>query len=902
MRMNRHSLSLIVGSLIGWGAALPGWGPGLAPLAQARSADTTMTQPPDRVPALRAAPATGSIHLDAILDEESWRIAEPATVFTQLDPEEGQPVSERTEVRVLVGHDAVYVGARLWDREAKAIRAGLARRDDPVDSDAFEVSIDSYHDHLTARLFRVTPAGALRDALIGADGSEDASWDAVWDAVARVDGEGWTTEMRIPLSQLRYNRQDDATWGVQFCRVIHRKGESAYFAFTPKKEQGGVSRFGHLMGLGALPVPRRLELLPYAVARNERLDFETGHPFRSGSDYFGNAGVDIKYGIASQLTLDVTLNPDFGQVEVDPAEVNLTAFETFFPERRPFFVEGADLFSFGRSRAFNNFGVPTIFHSRRIGRRPQRALAGPEYRFVDIPEHSTIAGAAKLTGRTSGGWAVGALDAVTPAENGRFVDPLGLERETEVEPLSHYFAGRVRRDLRDGNTSVGVLVTSTNRRLDEPQLRDLLRSDAILGGVDLAHAWSDRRWAFDAALTGSTIRGSQPAIALAQRSSSRYYQRPDHGDYATYDPTRARLSGYGLDASIAKRSGTHWRGSLAYVSRSPGYEANDLGYQTRADYRGLSSIVLYQENRPGSWMRDWTIYPYVNQMWNFGGDLVYDSYALAADARLLNFWSVDASVSLNRSALDDRLTRGGPQGRSPENGSWNVSVESDSRRSWTLGAGYAHAWNEAGGWGEFPWVSVSVRPSPAVRLRFEPSYSASHAIGQYVTSVPDADAVATYGVRYVFASLEQRSVTLETRLDWTITPRMSLQLYLQPLIVSGNFISYKEYREPRRFEFDEYGKDKGSITGEGTGVYTVDPGNGNTFQFRDPDFNFRSLLGNAVFRWEYRPGSTLFCVWQQRRTDVARLSDLDFGRDYRELLDRAPENVFEVKATYWIGI
>jgi hypothetical protein len=853
-------------------------------------------------PVIHAARVTGGIRIDGVLDEPAWSSATPATDFTQLDPQEGQPVSERTEVRVLLDGDAIVIGARLWDREASRVKARLARRDDDVESDQFEVSLDTFHDHLTARVFRINPAGVVRDALIGADGNTDDSWDAVWEGAAHVDDAGWSAELRIPLSQLRYSDQPDAVWGIQLMRFIHRKAESAYFAFTPKKERGGVARYGHLEGLGRLPQPRHLELMPYVAGRNERFDVDPTDPFRSPSDYLGNAGGDLKYGVTSDLTLDLTVNPDFGQVEVDPAEVNLTAFETFYPEKRPFFVEGADLFSFGRSRAFNNFSVPTIFFSRRIGRSPQLGLGGTGYVHIDAPDQTTIAGAAKLTGRTHGGWAIGLLDAVTVEEQAVWEDTAGLHRETPVEPLTHYFAGRLRRDLRNGNTSIGALFTATNRRLDTPGLEGLLRSDSYLGGIDFAHAWAKRRWAIDADVTGAMVNGSTTAIGITQRASSRYLQRPDHDDYFVYDPTRTHLSGYGFDGSISKQSGNHWRGSLAYVDRSPGYEANDLGFQTRADYRGFSSIVLYSENQPGPLFRNWTVYPYANQMWNYGRDLVYNSYALTLDSQLANYWPLNVSITTNRDVFDDRLTRGGPQARTVESSNFNVSLDSDPRRSWTVGASYTHAWNAAGGWGEIPSLNASFRFSPTLRLRFSPSYSRTRSIGQYLFAVPDPDAADTYGQRYVFASLAQHTISLETRLDWTLTPRLSLQLWMQPLVVTGDYMSFKEFRQPGAFEFDIYGKDAGTISGEGTGLYTVDPGNGSVFQFPDPDFNFRSLLGNAVLRWEYRPGSTMYFVWQQRRSDVAPLGDFEFERDYSALLHRAPENVFAVKATWWIGL
>src|ERR1044072_202782 len=430
-----------------------------SPAACAQPADSTAVYQHAWAPQAVAAHLDGSIRVDGALEEAAWAAATPVTAFTQTDPEEGKPCSERTEVRFLIGDDALYIGARMFDREPAKIKARLSRRDDPVETDAFDVWLDSYHDHLTARRFRVNPAGAILDASICADGNEDDSWDAVWEAAARVDSLGWTAELRIPLSQLRYNTQQEATWGLQLARTIFRRGEFALFAFTPKKERGGVARRGHLPGVGLLPKQRRLEVVPYLSSRNEHLDVPPGDPFRTRNDFFGATGGDLKYGLTSDLTLDLTVNPDFGQVEVDPAEVNLTAFETLFPERRPFFIEGSDLFAFGRSRAFNNFSVPTVFNSRRIGRSPQLVLGGSNFNSVNAPQQTTIAGAARLTGLAWKGGSVGVLDAVATRENADYVDPAQIQRQAEVDPETHYFTGRVRRDLRAGNTPIRALAT-----------------------------------------------------------------------------------------------------------------------------------------------------------------------------------------------------------------------------------------------------------------------------------------------------------------------------------------------------------------------------------------------------------------------------------------------------------
>ncbi len=850
-------------------------------------------------PVIHAARADGNLRIDGRLNDAAWQGATPVTAFTQLDPHEGEPATMRTEVRVLIGDDALYVGAQMFDPEPNRIRARLARRDNSADADEFDLYLDSYHDHLTGTRFRITPAGAIYDAVIAATGEEDPSWDPVWESAAHVDSLGWTAEMRIPLSQLRYNVVNEGIWGINFLRVIHRQGEYDWWSFTPKHDQAGPSRYGHLDGLGRLPVTRRLELLPYSLARNERLDVGFGNPFRSHNDWFGASGGDLKYGLTSSLTLDATVNPDFGQVEVDPAEVNLTTSETFLTEKRPFFVEGAGLFGFGQSRAYNNFGAPRILYTRRIGRPPQGRLTSSDVVFEDIPIQTTIDAAAKLTGRTQSGWSVGALDAVTAEEKGRWSSSDDVRHETPLEPLTQYFAGRLKRDLRHGNTVVGGVFTAANRRLDDPALESQLRREAYVGGVDLAHAWADRHWAFDAALSGTTVRGSQRAIAATQRSPLRYYQRPDHADYVVYDPTRTALSGYGFDASITKLAGNHWLGSLAYVSRSPGYELNDAGFQTRADYRGVSTSWWYQETKPGKVFRNYQIFPYTNHIWNFGNDLVFNATALNLNAQLANWWVVSTTGSVNYRQIDDRLTRGGPQARTVVAPSVDVNASSDPRKSWVWSADYTHAWNVAGGRGNFPSLNVTVRPSPTLRISFQPAWSVTHAMAQYVGTFQDTVAGTP---RYVFATLDQNTMSLVTRLDWTFTPRLSLQLYAQPLVVSGKYSDFKEFLHPREFDFAIYGRDEGSITRTNSGLYVVTRSNGDRLAFGDPNFNFRSLLGNAVVRWEYRPGSTLFFVWQQRRTDVVGIGDFDFSRDYSAMLHHAPENVFAVKATWWVGL
>lgn len=869
-----------------------------------RVSETVHAYRHEDAPVIRAGPVLERVHVDGKFDEPSWEKAEPAVRFTQRDPNEGEPVSERTEVRILIGEDALFIGARLYDREATKIRRRLVRRDEDLASDYFALFLDSYHDHLTAYRFRVNPAGSYDDATIDARGNADFSWDPVWHVHTSVDSLGWTAEMEIPLSQLRYNAAPGAAWGIQIRRWIDRKQELAEFAFTPKKEIGDASRYGHLVGLGQLPTPRHLELLPYSLARADYRYVPRGNPFRDGSDHFGSIGADLKYGLTSNLTLDATVNPDFGQVEVDPAVVNLTAFETFFPERRPFFVEGADLFRFGLSRSYNNFNTTIPFHARRIGRAPQRTLSGSLYSFVDSPSQTTIATAVKLTGKTRSGWSLGFLDAVTSEERAHYLDTLGMERSDAVEPLADYFVGRVRREYRSGNTSVGGIGTAVVRDLSDPVLQSMLRSRAYAGGLDFNHYWAGRRWTVDGFLMGSHLRGSEPAIDRAQRSSVRYFQRPD-ADHLRYDSTRTELSGAAGMFSVNKVGGRHWLGSLTYQDWSPGFEINDVGFMNAADSRGISMLALYKENKPGRILRSWDLFAFTNHSFNYAGDLTYQGYETQGEGTFLNYWYAQARASWYPGSYDDRLTRGGPLSRVPPAARVNATVTSDARKSYFLSAYVNYYWNDAGGHNAEYAPSLTLHPVPSMLFRFEPTLRKTRDMAQYVATVPDSTAAATYGGRYVFATIDQTSLSLDTRVNWTFSPKLSLQLYLQPFVVSGKYRELKELREPRQYEFNVYGRQTGTVQREVSGVYTIDPdgaGASPSFEIPDPNFNFRSLLGNVVLRWEYRPGSAVFLVWQQNRNEVERFGDFDFSRDFHALLDIRPENVLAVKATYWLGI
>ncbi len=882
----------------------------LVSLPAAAAAQTEAARPVRRLndhaaaPQVHAATLRQDLHMDGKLDDAAWLAAEPAGLAAQLDPNEGEPPSERTEIRVLVDQHALYIGARLYDDHPDRIVSRLGRRDERPASDRLTIRIDSRHDHLTAFLFDVFPAGNKGDASVGSDEHEDYSWDPVWEVATTIDSLGWTAEIRIPLSQLRYNR-DSRVWGIQVIRFIQRRQEEDVFSYVPKTENAGVNRYGHLTGLRGLPATRRVEVTPYVAGRAEYQPAQAGDPFARGHDYTGSAGADFKVGLGSNLTLDGTVNPDFGQVEVDPAVVNLTAFETVFDEKRPFFVEGADLFSFGNLRTYNAFTSPITFFSRRIGRPPQGAITAPGAAFADVPGQTTIAAAGKLTGKTENGWSIALLDAVTPTENGNYVLPGSpVIRHQAVEPFTNYFVGRLRRELRQGNTAVGMLVTAVNRSLSEPALEAELRSQAYAGGIDFNHAWGNRNWALDASLAGSRIAGSPAAIARAQRASARYYQRPDAHNLH-FDSTRTALSGYTAQLAVTKIGGGHWGGNLAYQEKSPGFESNDLGLTQTTGRRGISTDLHYYQPRPGLF-RNWTVGVLSGNDWNYDGNHTTSYLGNIIELRLRNFWSYHSQLFYDFSAYDDQLTRGGPLARLPQRGNWDMFLESDDRGVLSLQLEGHFNWNTAGGYATRYGAGVVFQPGPNLQVSLEPSYSRYHNLSQYVTTVDDPTATATFGRRTVFATVEQREVALTTRLNWTFSPMLSLQLYLQPFVSTGAYHDYKEFRAPGTFNFDSYGRNRGTIAQDpATGDFTVDPdgaGPAPAFGFPAQDFNFRSLRANLVMRWEYRPGSTLFLVWQHSRAGAAGRGDFSFRRDFNAIFDYPGTNVVAVKMTWWLGV
>jgi hypothetical protein len=865
-------------------------------------------QEPDAAPAaeFRAQRTPRPPVIDGRLSEEAWAQAEPVGGFTQRDPDEGKPASERTEVRVLYDNDALYVGARLFDSEPGLIARRLARRDNSADADLFSVFLDPMHDHLTGAVFRVSASNVQQDAILYNDTWTDGSWDAVWDSQVALDEAGWSVEMRIPLSQLRFPLADRHTWGINVERFIRRKNEYAWLHMVPKNDSGLASRMPHLTGLDGIRPRRTLELLPYTAARAEFVDPQRpGHPFNDGARAFAAGGVDLKWGLTSNLTLNGTVNPDFGQVEVDPAVVNLTAFETFFEERRPFFLEGSQIFGnfgSGGSNSFWGFNTsdPSIFYSRRIGRAPQLAANGE---FVDAPSATTILGAGKLTGKTSGGWSIGVLEAVTNREQARTRNA-GVTGEAAVEPFTNYFVGRLQRGI-GTRAGAGFMGTAVNRRLDTPLFRDTLASQAYVVGTD-AHLFLDpeRVWVLTGKLAVSHVSGSGAFVERLQRAPQRYYQRPD-AMHVEMDAARRSLTGINHRLVLNRNSGS-WFVNAQLWGVSPGFESNDLGFHGTGDRGGAHGVYYWRDNVPNTWRRNVFFWAAKWWSWNYGGELQGDGYNTQGGVQFPNYWNVNANAGWQRRVQNDRLTRGGPSAISPGVIFWNLNGNTDSRRPLSVSGNLNHSWTDEGGWNWNSNLSLNIKPSPQVTISTGPSWSRNHTTAQYVRTVADTTATHTYGGRYVFGTLDQSQLSMTTRVSVTLTPRVSLQVFAQPLLAVGDYTQFKELAAPRTFDFTTYGTDTGSLAVDADARrYTVDPdgpgGAAQSFTFGNPDFNLKSLRLNAVFRWELKPGSTLFAVWTRQQQDLANPGTFAPGRDAAAMFRAPGDDVVMVKMAYWIG-
>ncbi len=860
--------------------------------------DTTFLRP-----VVHAIHATSPILIDGKLDEPEWR--QPGiTHFTQRDPIEGAQPTERTEVWVAYDDAALYIAARMYDDSPDSIATQMGRRDASLNADELYVGIDSYHDRRSGFYFGVYASGTVVDGTLYNDSWDDNSWDGVWDAATRIDSLGWTAEMRIPYSQLRFPKQDQYVWGVNFARQIVRKNERDDFVLVPKKESGWVSRFADLDGLHDINPPRKIELLPFIVGKGKATNaFVPGDPFNASPKYSSDMGVDLQLGLGNNLTLNATINPDFGQVELDPSVVNLTQYETIFQEKRPFFIEGSNFFDFGYGGANNNVGFnwsnPTYFYSRRIGRPPQGALQ-QSTDYAEIPDVTRILGAGKLTGKIGDNWSLGVLSAATERQYGRG-DSAGVRFEDVVEPFTSYNVVRSLREFNEGRQGLGVIGTAVLRDLNQPYLGDNFNRRAYAAGID---GWTnldaDQRYVLTGWFSTTRVEGTPTRILDLQQSPLHYFQRPDAPE-VHLDSSATSLTGYASRIAINKQKGNLVLNVAAGII-SPGFDSDDLGVFNRTDVLNAHIFTGYQWFNPDGFFRRKEVEIATFRSYTFDGKKTGDGYFFFWSAQLMNYWNLNGNFAFTPATLDDTKSRGGPFVNGTNGYSGYVYAQSDTRNKIILSLEVDGARTESGGYRVTSLPGIQWKPVSNVSLSLMPTINRDVTIAQWVTNQVDSTAVNTYGSRYVFGKLDLKEISAEIRLDWIFSPRLSLQLYMQPLISVGHYDQFKELRQPGTYTFNRYGEN-GSTILEARDSLFIDPdgpGPASQFGFPNPDFSYKFLNVNTVLRWEYMPGSTIYLVWTRNGYRFDNPGTYDVGRDLRDLAT-APDHkdAFLVKMTYW---
>jgi len=853
-----------------------------------------------RVPrTVRALRIDTLIRVDAVLDEQAWK-HDPVSGFIQSQPDDGRPASERTEVWVAYDREAMYFAARLHDRNAELIRQRLGRRDDPIESDWFIIALDPYKDGRSGYQFAINPAGSIRDAVLYNDENGDSTWDGVWESAARVDASGWTVEARIPFSQMRFRSGGDHAWGVYFQRQIQRRNEVSGLTWIPREESGYVSRFSRLVGIRGVRQGSRVELIPYAVAKADYSPAETGDPFHDGSRYTGNLGMDARISLTSTLTLNLTVNPDFGQVEVDPAQINLTAAENYYFEKRPFFVEGNSIFRFGVSGTNRfmmvNWPEPTFFYSRRIGRSPQYS---PDAPYTSIPGATTILAAAKITGKVGRDWNLGMMHAVTQRENASLMTASG-EGSVVVEPSTYYGVFRLVREFGEGRHGLGVISSMVLRNLEDPHLEDFLMDRALMLGLD---GWTllgrERTWSLSAWWGGTRVSGSRIAVSRLQTAYPHYFHRPD-ADHVKVDVAATSLSGWSGRITLNKQKGNiMFNASIGAIS--PGFDIRDLGFQWNCDLINGHIMAGYRSFKVGRVLRYWEIELTTQRNYNFDGAKTGDqALGLKSGFQFLNYWEANLEFTKSNSYIDVLSTRGGVSMSRPGLSSLGIGLQSDKRNPLVAEAGFAMQRGSDGSRVNQVSFGLEWKSGTNVTISMAPGYTEAVEPAQWIHNITDPLMTATSGTRHIFGRLEQRTISCDIRVNWIFSPRLSLQAYVQPFISAGEYGDIKELAGPGVYAFNSFGIN-GSILTREYGFYNIDPdgsGPAGTFVIANPDFNFKSLRGTVVVRWEYRPGSVIFLVWTQNRADYADPGDLRLGRDLGNLFRARGDNIFMLKATY----
>lgn len=825
--------------------------------------------------------------IDGKLNDECWKTGEWGGNFVQWIPKEGAKPSQETQFKILYDDKNIYVAIRAFDKEPHKISRKAGRRDEFVGEQA-GVNFDSYHDHRTGFEFSVTAAGQKIDLILTNPMVPELDWNAVWYLKTGLEDSAWVAEYEIPLSQLRYSNDKEQVWGLHVWRWIDRLQEESDWEPQTSTGPGMLYLFGELHGIKDLPKSRRIEIMPYTLGKLKTFEKIPQNPFaKSGHSFLGNVGLDAKIGLSSNFTADFTINPDFGQVESDPSVMNLTAFETFYEEKRPFFLEGKNIFRF-------ELGDANVFYTRRIGHAPTYHPELGENQFIDYPDNTSILSAAKISGKSKNGLAVGVLHSLTAGENAE-LSTNRIKKNLQVEPLTSYTVGRLQQDFNEGTTILGGIFTATNRFINDPYL-EFLNTNAYTGGFDLLHQWNDKEFFVDAKIIGSAISGSAEAIQSLQLSSARYFQRSD-ASYMDFDPNRTTLSGQGGRVKIGKGSKGFWRYSSEFNWRSPGLDLNDIGFMQMADLLEQETEVSYFVTKPVSIFRSYSFAVHQSNNWDYGANYLYSGLFLTSKLDFLNRWMVSPSLHYRNEGYDNRILRGGPAMLLPALWEGSLDFHTDMARKFilSLNASTEAARNDSYTNSNLQ-ATVTVIPYNALRLSASLNYSENMDNLQYVDTK-----VLNTGTKYILAHLNQKTLGATFRIDYNISPEISIQYYGSPFASVGKYSRLKEVTNPRADAYtDRFKLLNTQFSGN---TYQVPASNDTpAYSVDNPDFTFNQFRSNLVFRWEYRPGSQLYFVWGNERTGWKNESNSSVGKAINQLKDVSPNNIFLIKLSYWFSL
>ena len=850
--------------------------------------------------------------IDGRLDEDFWtKQGEWSVPFVQSHPVERQITDSPTRVKLLYDNRYIYVGVYCKDAEPDKMNAFIGNRDDNSIGDLVSIAFDTYHDFRAAPEFNLNMGGNRTDLIVTDKREVNLSWNAVWEGRTHINRADscWTLEIRVPFNQLRYNQASDTDiWGLHVRRIIRRNSETQNWSLIPQKNSGHVFSFGEMHGMRDLPKPRGIELLPYVMGKYKREPEIPGSPYQKGYMWGGNAGLDAKFAL-SDYTLDLTVNPDFGQIELDPSVMNLTTYETFYDEKRPFFLEGKHILDFP-------MGNDMMFYTRRIGAAPSLHPEGIDNtnNFAETVDNIPIIGALKLTGTNRHGVTLGFVQSLTVRSSAKVMRNItssdsqsasrAFEEHSEViEPLTSYTVARIQKN-RQGNTLLGGMITSVNRTLDEPHLKSHLVRNAFTAGIDFMQYFSDRLYYIDMKGMFSSLNGSTDAIARLQRNAVHYYQRSSSGNYLGVDETRTSLNGTGGYLQVGRKGSAKWTFSEKFSWLSPGFDLNDIGYMKEADIMSNETVVEFRQTNPWKSFRSNTLTLSQLNKWNYGGKSFGNSFVLAWNSTYINRFETNVTQTYGWSEVQSRRLRGGPDIRFGEWYNPAISFNTDKAQRVMFTMQYSGSYNTLGDYSFNTFApSLTLRLGNHVYLTGKFSYSRNLDKMQYVTTVtPPTLSSLRFDPVYIVGTMDQKTYGLTMNLQVNVTPDISLQWYGAPFTSTAKFNDFKKAVNPEsRVRSDRFHLFSPNEISLSDGKYTVQNDTGS-YAFTNPDFNFNEFRSNLVVRWEYIPGSTLYLVWEHSMSNRAGYFLPGWDHNLDRMFGLPPTNVFMVKLNYWFNL